>query len=59
MIAGRGRNPPCTRSFGQLQQFVERTAFLIGGGELEVLELQPHSASTIAEGSRSSASVYG
>ncbi len=26
---------------GQLEQFIERAAFLVGGGELEILELEP------------------
>ena len=35
----------------QLQQFVERAAFLVGGGELEVLELEPDlGADDLAEG---------
>ena len=43
---------PRARSSGvQLQQFVERAAFLVGGGELEVLELQPHfGADDLGEG---------
>ena len=42
MIAGR-RGDHAARPLlgGQLEQLVERAAFLVGGGELQVLELQP------------------
>ena len=43
MIAGRCRDHSARALLGrQLQQFVERAAFLVGGGELQILELQPH-----------------
>ena len=42
MVAGRRGDNAARTLFGrQLQQFVERAAFLVGGGELEVFELQP------------------
>ena len=42
MVAGRGRDHAARALLvGQVQQFVERAAFLVGGGELEILELQP------------------
>ena len=42
MIAGGRRNDPAAPLLlGQLEQFVERAALLVGGGELEVLELEP------------------
>jgi hypothetical protein len=42
MVAGRRRDHAARALLlGQLQQFVERAALLVGGGELEVLELQP------------------
>ena len=42
MIARRRSNYATGPLFGrELEQFVERAAFLVGGGELEVLELQP------------------
>ncbi len=42
VIAGRGRDHPARALLGrQLQQFVERAAFLVGGGELQILELEP------------------
>ena len=42
MVAGRCRNDAARPLFvRQLQQFVERAALLIGGGELKILELQP------------------
>ena len=42
MIAGRrGNHAAGPLVVGQLEQFIERAAFLEGGGELEVLELQP------------------
>ena len=43
MIAGRRGDHASGALFGgQLEQFVERAALLVGGGELEVLELEPH-----------------
>ena len=42
VVAGRGGDHAALSLLGrQLQQFVERAALLVGGGELEVLELQP------------------
>ncbi len=43
MIAGR-RADDAALFFRivELQQFVERTALLVGGGELKILEFQPH-----------------
>ena len=42
MVAGRGGDHSARALLvGQLEQFVERAALLVGGGELEVLELQP------------------
>ena len=42
MVAGRGGDDSARALvFGQLEQFVERAALLVGGGELEVLELEP------------------
>ena len=42
VIAGRCRDHAARALFvGQLQQFVERAALLVGGGELQILELQP------------------
>ena len=42
MVAGR-RGDHAARALlrRQLQQFVERAALLVGGGELQILELQP------------------
>ena len=42
MVAGGRGDHPAGAVFGRkLKQFVERAALLVGGGELEVLELQP------------------
>ena len=42
VIAGRRRDHAARALLGrQLQQFVERAALLVGGGELQILELQP------------------
>jgi hypothetical protein len=42
MVAGRSRDHAARALLGrQLKQFVERAAFLVGGGELQILELEP------------------
>jgi hypothetical protein len=42
MVAGAGRDDAAFALFlGQMQKGIERAAFLIGGGELQVFELQP------------------
>ena len=42
VVAGRGGDHPARALVvGQLEQFVERAALLVGGGELKVLELEP------------------
>lgn len=43
MVAGRGGDDAAPALvLGQQQQLVQRAALLIGGGELQVLELEPH-----------------
>ena len=43
MVAGRRRDHAARALLvGELQQLVERAALLVGGGELQVLEFQPH-----------------
>ena len=42
VVAGRGRDHSARALLRrELQQFVERAALLVGGGELQILELQP------------------
>jgi hypothetical protein len=43
VVAGRSRDHSTPLLVGrQLQQFVQRAALLVGGGELQILELHPH-----------------